>query len=141
MSCFADVQVPQEYGFHPGHMWVHDEGHQNARVGIDAFAGDLFGQIDSIEIDDLNRWVRHGQKICTVKHGEQSVGMLSPVEGVVVSINHEVLKNPGLIASDPYRNGWVCVVKAPERRPTPKTFCWDGSSPHGCITASPRFTG
>ena len=23
-------------------------------------------------------------------------------------------KNPSLITSDPYRNGWVCVVKAPE---------------------------
>ena len=114
MLRLPDVQVPQEYGFHPGHMWVHDEGHQNARVGIDAFAGDLFGQIDGIEVADLNRWIRQGQKLCTVKHGEHSVDMLSPVEGVVVSINHEALKKPGLITSDPYRNGWVCVVKAPE---------------------------
>ena len=37
-----------------------------------------------------------------------------PVEGVVISLHHEALKNPGLITTDPYRNGWVCVVKAPE---------------------------
>src|SRR5215469_686339 len=114
MSRTADVQVPQEYAFHPGHTWVHDEGHQNARVGIDAFAGDLFGQIDGIEVAELNRWVRQGQKLCTIKHGEKTVDLLSPVEGVVISLNHEVLKNPGLITSDPYRNGWICVVKAPE---------------------------
>jgi glycine cleavage system H lipoate-binding protein len=93
---------------------VHEEGHQNARVGIDAFAGDLFGQIDGIEVAELNRWVRQGQKLCTIKHGDKTVDMLSPVEGVVISLNHEVLKNPSLITSDPYRNGWVCVVKAPE---------------------------
>ena len=110
----ADVQFPEEYAFHPGHTWVHDEGHQNARVGIDAFAGDLFGQIDGVEVAELNRWVRQGQKLCTIKHGEQTVDLLSPVEGVVISLNHEVLKNPGLITSDPYRNGWICVVKAPE---------------------------
>jgi glycine cleavage system H lipoate-binding protein len=110
----SDVQVPQGYAFHPGHTWVNDEGHQNARVGIDAFAGDLFGQIDGIEMAELNRWVRQGQKLCTVKHGEKTIDMLSPVEGVVISLNHEVLKNPSLITSDPYRNGWICVVKAPE---------------------------
>ena len=40
--------------------------------------------------------------------------MLSPVEGVLVSVNHEVLKNPNLVVEDPYKNGWLCVVKAPE---------------------------
>ncbi len=31
-----------------------------------------------------------------------------------MSVNHEVLKNPNLIIDDPYKNGWLCVVKAPE---------------------------
>ena len=91
-----------------------DEGRQNARVGIDAFAGNLFGKIDSIEIADLNRWVRQGQKLCTVTREAQSIDLLSPVEGVLISVNHEVLKNPNLIVDDPYKNGWLCVVKAPE---------------------------
>jgi glycine cleavage system H lipoate-binding protein len=110
----AGFEVPENYSFHPGHTWCRDEGHQNARVGIDAFAGNLFGDIDSIEMVDLNRWVRQGQKLCTVKKGDKSVNMLSPVEGVLVSINHEVLKNPSLINDDPYKNGWLGVVKAPE---------------------------
>jgi glycine cleavage system H lipoate-binding protein len=110
----AGLEVPENYSFHPGHTWVRDEGRQNARVGIDAFAGNLLGQIDGIELTDLNRWVRQGQKLCTLKRGEQSVEMLSPVEGVLVSVNHEVLKNPNLVTEDPYKNGWLCVVKAPE---------------------------
>src|SRR6516162_4236890 len=92
MLRMADVQVPQEYAFHPCHTWVHDEGHQNARVGVDAFASDLFGQIDAVEVTELNRWVRQGQRLCTLKHGQDTVDLLSPVEGVVISLNHEVLK-------------------------------------------------
>ncbi len=107
-------EIPQGYCFHPGHTWVVDEGRQNARVGIDGFAGNLFGKIDSLEVADLNRWVRQGQPLLTVTHEGRSIQMLSPVEGVLVSVNHEVLKNPNLIVDDPYRNGWVCVVKAPE---------------------------
>jgi glycine cleavage system H lipoate-binding protein len=107
-------EIPQGYCFHPGHTWVVDEGRQNARVGIDAFAGNLFGKIDSIEVADLNRWVRQGQPLCTVTREGRSIQMLSPVEGVLVSVNHEVLKNPNLIVDDPYKYGWLCVVKAPE---------------------------
>jgi glycine cleavage system H protein len=110
----AGFEAPEGYAFHPGHTWVMDEGRQNARVGIDAFAGNLFGKIDSIEIADLNRWVRQGQKLCTVTREGHSIDLLSPVEGVLVSVNHEVLKNPNLIVDDPYKNGWLCVVKAPE---------------------------
>jgi len=107
-------EVPQGYCFHPGHTWVVDEGRQNARVGIDAFAGNLFGKIDSIELADLNRWVRQGQPLCTITREGQSIELLSPVEGVLISINHEILKNPNLIIDDPYKNGWLCVIKAPE---------------------------
>jgi glycine cleavage system H protein len=110
----AGFEVPEGYRFHPGHTWVLDEGRQDARVGIDAFAGNLFGKIDSIELASLNRWIRQGQKLCTVKREGQSVDLLSPVEGVLVSVNHEVLKNPNLIVEDPYKNGWLCVIKAPE---------------------------
>lgn len=110
----AGFEVPQGYCFHPGHTWALDEGHQNARVGIDAFAGNLFGKIDAIEVADLNRWVRQGQRLCTVKREGRSIELLSPVEGVLVSVNHQVLKNPNLIVEDPYKSGWLCVIKAPE---------------------------
>jgi len=107
-------EVPQEYCFHPGHTWVVDEGRQNARIGIDAFAADLLGKVDSVELTGLNRWVRQGQPLCKITHDGRSVDLLCPVEGVLVSINHEVLKNPNLAIEDPYRNGWLGVVKAPE---------------------------
>ena len=110
----SGFEVPAGFSFHPGHTWVCDEGRQNARVGIDAFATNLFGNVDTIELADLNRWVRQGQKLCTVTRGGQSVDLLSPVEGVVVSVNHEVLKNPKLVVEEPYSKGWLCVVKAPE---------------------------
>jgi glycine cleavage system H protein len=107
-------EVPKGYCFHPGHMWVLDEGRQNARVGIDSFGSHLMGKIDKLEVVGLNRWVRQGQKVCTVTHDGLSVDLLSPIEGVVVSVNQEVLKDPALVAKDPYRNGWICVIKSPE---------------------------
>ena len=96
MKLLDGYQIPSTYNFHPGHTWLSDEGRQNARVGMDSFAANLFGKIDAIEFAELNRWVRQGQKLCTVTRDGHSVDLLSPVEGVLVSVNHEVLKNPNL---------------------------------------------
>lgn len=114
MTRTAGFEIPTGYSFHPGHTWVCDEGRQNARVGMDSFAARLFGKIDRIETVELNRWVRQGQKLWTVTREGKSVEMLSPIEGVVVSLNHQVIKNPGMLNDDPYKEGWVCVVKSPD---------------------------
>ena len=106
--------IPNGYCFHPGHTWVLDEGRQNARVGMDNFATNLIGKIDRIEVAGLNRWVRQGQKVWSVTRDGMTVDMVSPVEGVVIAVNQEVQKDPSLAAKDPYKDGWVCVIKAPE---------------------------
>ena len=106
--------IPRDYFFHPGHTWALDEGRQNARIGLDSFAANMFGSADRIEIAGLNRWVRQGQKLWSVTFDGQTVDMLSPVEGVLISINQNVLKDPSLALKDPYKEGWVCMVKSPE---------------------------
>jgi glycine cleavage system H lipoate-binding protein len=106
--------VPRGYCFHPGHMWVLDEGRQNARVGLDSFGANLVGKIDRVEVVGLNRWVRQGQKVCTITRDGVTADLLSPVEGVIISVNSEVQKDPSLLTKDPYRNGWICVIKSPE---------------------------
>jgi hypothetical protein len=82
-----------------------------------------------VEVANLNRWVRQGQKVCTVSSGSTTADILSPVEGVVVSVNHEVLKDPSLILKDPYKEGWVCVIKAPDLEINTKNLLQGGMVP------------
>ena len=114
MMSFAGFDIAKGYAFHPGHTWLSDEGHQNARIGLDAFAANLIGQIDSIDFAELNRWVRQGQRLCIITRNGRKIEMLSPVEGVLTSINEDLRSNPGLVAGDPYGAGWLCTIKAPE---------------------------
>jgi glycine cleavage system H lipoate-binding protein len=83
-------------------------------MGIDSFAGNVFGKIDKVEVAGLNRWVRQGQKVCTITRDGVTADLMSPVEGVVVSVNHDALRDPSVVTKDPYNNGWICVIKAPE---------------------------
>jgi glycine cleavage system H protein len=106
--------IPEGYCFHPGHTWVLKEDGENARVGIDSFAANLVGKIDRIEVLGSSRWVRQGQRLVTLVSGNQQFELVSPVEGVVIAINKEAIADPGLIARDPYQNGWIAIVKSPD---------------------------
>ena len=107
-------EIPKDYSFHPGHTWAIDEGRQNARVGIDSFAANLLGRVDRVEVVGVNRWVRQGQKLMTVTVGEMTVDLLSPAEGIVMSVNPDVINDPKVVVSDPYKSGWIATVKSPD---------------------------
>ena len=50
----------------------------------------------------------------TLMSGPERFELVSPVEGVVTAVNKEVLADPGLLARDPYQNGWIAIVKSPD---------------------------
>jgi glycine cleavage system H lipoate-binding protein len=106
--------IPDGYCFHPGHTWVMREGSEIARVGVDSFATNLLGKIDQVEVAGVNRWVRQGQKLVTLKSGGATFEMVSPVEGVVTAVNKDAIEDPSVIGRDPYQNGWLAVVKSPD---------------------------
>ena len=106
--------IPDGYCLHPGHTWVMREGSEIARVGVDSFATNLLGKIDQVEVAGVNRWVRQGQKLVTLKGGGATFEMVSPVEGVVTAVNKDAIEDPSVIGRDPYQNGWLAVVKSPD---------------------------
>lgn len=114
MTRQAGFSIPQHYCFHPGHTWVLREGPEEARVGLDSFTADLVGKIEHIEVAKPDRWVRQGQKLLTVYGDGFSFDLVAPVEGVVTHVNQDVVQNPELVLRDPYKDGWIATLKAPD---------------------------
>ena len=50
----------------------------------------------------------------TLKSGPTTIDLMSPVEGVITAINTEALEDPSLVTRDPYKNGWIALIKSPE---------------------------
>jgi len=112
----AGFQVPENLRYHTGHTWALSESPDRVRIGMDDFASKLIGKIESIALPQRGRWVRQGQKIWTVFRDGKSVDMVSPIEGTVTDINEEVVKDPKLAQSDPYGEGWLVTVQAPDAK-------------------------
>ncbi|MGO9085002.1 MAG: glycine cleavage system protein H [Candidatus Sulfotelmatobacter sp.] len=112
----SGFQVPENLRYHAGHTWALSESRDLVRVGMDDFASKLVGKIDSITLPQRGRWVRQGQKIWTIFRDGKSVDMISPIEGTVSDINEAAMKDPELARKDPYGEGWLVTVQAPDTK-------------------------
>jgi glycine cleavage system H protein len=112
----AGFQVRDNVRYHAGHTWALSESRELVRVGMDDFASKLIGKIDSIALPQRGRWVRQGQKIWTIFRDGKSVDMVSPIEGTITDVNDVVAKNPELARKDPYGEGWLVTVQAPDSK-------------------------
>ena len=112
----SGFQVPENVRYHSGHTWALSESRELVRVGLDDFASKLIGKIESISLPQRGRWVRQGQKIWTIFRDGKSVDMVSPIEGTVSDVNEAVAKDPSLALKDPFGEGWIVTVQAPDSK-------------------------
>jgi glycine cleavage system H protein len=112
----AGFEVPENVRYHAGHTWALAESRELVRVGMDDFASKLVGKVESITLPQRGRWVRQGQKLWTIFRDGKSVDMVSPIEGTITDVNEAVARNPELARKDPYGEGWLVTVQAPDSK-------------------------
>ncbi len=113
-SFVAGFGLPSHLKYHPGHTWVLEESPNRVRVGLDDFAARLLGQVHTVLLPQRGRWIRQGQPLVTIFRDGVQAKMVSPMEGVIAEVNEAVLKDPALALKDPYGEGWLIAVEAPE---------------------------
>lgn len=104
--------VPEELYFHNGHTWLRVDGVDKATVGIDDFASRILGSVDSLILPNRGEDCEQGEVIGLLKKRGKSIGVISPVKGVVISANEDIVQDKGLLSRDPYGRGWLFKVKS-----------------------------
>jgi len=102
--------VPENVRYHPGHTWLQRERSDRARIGIDEFAAKLAGNIEKIELPKPGQWFRQGQAVLKLHRNGETAVMVSPIEGEVVEINPDVLRDPSILRRDSYGKGWLMTM-------------------------------
>lgn len=111
----AGFAVPDHVRLHPGHTWALSESPDLVRVGLDDLAAKVAGShVTKIDVPERGRWIRQGQKIVSLHAEGREISLVSPIEGTVVGINHAALADPKLAHDDPYGEGWLITVSAPD---------------------------
>jgi glycine cleavage system H lipoate-binding protein len=140
--------VPENLGYHPGHSWLHRERQHVVKIGMDEFSAALAGRVDEIELPKPGHWLRQGQKAWTLRRGVEKTEMVSPIEGEIVEVNPEVMKDPSLVRKDPYGKGWLLAVFVPDEDSTgrnllPKSLVrgWMGQAVEKLYAMQPQLAG
>ena len=106
--------LPKNLYYHPGHSWVMPQDDEIVKVGIDDFAQRLLGKPDSFNLPPVGSLLEQGNTGWKIQFDSDSIDVLSPIEGEVIDVNHELLNSPEIIEQDPYGKGWLLKVKVPK---------------------------
>ena len=115
-------KIPQGYYLHPGHSWIRIEEAHTVRVGLDDFALRLLGPLDRIDTPLVGKQLNEGRTDMTLHRGDNSAGLVSPVNGVVTDVNARYLKGGGIESEDAYGDGWLVRVHSPGLRQSLKNL-------------------
>ena len=81
---------------------------------LDALAA--AGDVTRIDVPKRGQWIRQGQRIIAMQKDGMELDLVSPIEGTVVDINENVVNDPKLARTDPYGEGWLLTVNAPDAK-------------------------
>lgn len=112
----ADYLIPMGVFFHKGHTWANLLFSGHVKVGMDDFARRIIGKVEAIYLPDIGQQVRQGEKLFTVRQSKKEAVFRSPIDGTIIDSNKKLTVHPDILKSDPYLEGWVCVLK-------PSNFC------------------
>lgn len=104
------MSVPTELLYTKDHEWVKVENGK-ATIGITDFAQHELGDITYVEPPSKDTTVSKGNEIATIESVKAASDVYSPVTGTVEEVNDALDGNPAIINTDPYGEGWICILK------------------------------
>jgi glycine cleavage system H lipoate-binding protein len=109
----AGYRLPAPLHYHLGHTWANVLSSGMVAVGLDDFGQRLFGPALRLQLPSPGDWLKQGVTGFTATANGRSAGLLAPVEGEVVEVNPDVVRNPAVLGTDPYGRGWLFKVRCP----------------------------
>ena len=97
---------PIELQYSKSHEWLAEDG----TVGITDFAQEALGDVVFIGLPQVGDAVTAGESFGDVESVKAVSDVNSPVTGVVLEINEELIDSPELLNEDPY-GAWIIKVE------------------------------
>jgi len=104
-----NMEFPAGLKYTKDHEWIKIDGN-DAYVGITEFAQRELGDIVYIDITSVGKEIAKDQVFGTVEAVKTVSDLFMPVTGTITELNPALDKQPELVNSDPYGEGWMVKV-------------------------------
>lgn len=104
------MNFPANLRYTKDHEWVSLEGNI-ATIGITDFAQSELGDIVYVDINTVGQTLKAEEVFGTVEAVKTVSDLFLPVAGTILEINPALEREPELVNSDPFGEGWMVKIE------------------------------
>ena len=104
------MNFPENVKYHIEHTWINVDG-EIGIIGITDFAQKELGEIVYVDLPNVGSSFDRDEIFGSVEAIKTVSDLFMPVSGKILEINNNLLKNPTLVNSDPFSQGWMIKIQ------------------------------
>ena len=113
------TNIPAELAYTEEHEWVEDLHEDSTfRVGITDHAQSELGEVVFVQLPEVGDTVSAGDVVGEVESTKSVSDLFAPVSGEIISVNEDLVDNPGALNESPYGSGWLFTVRVESEEAT-----------------------
>jgi glycine cleavage system H lipoate-binding protein/ferredoxin len=92
------------------HIWARPMD-KTIKLGLDDLVSSFAMEAETVRLPPPGTALKNGQVLAEIAALGKKAGILSPFTGTVSVVNRDVEESPNLVWRDPYRRGWLIILK------------------------------
>jgi glycine cleavage system H protein len=124
------AEIPNDLLYTQDHEYVKGSDGDVVAVGITDFAQGELGDIVYVELPKVGAKFGEHDVFGTIEAVKAVSELFAPVAGEVVEVNERLDKEPSLVNSDPYGDGWMIKVRLSDRSARDRLMSADAYKAH-----------
>ena len=107
------AEIPGDLSYTEDHEYVKSGGEADiVTIGITDYAQGELGDVVYVELPKVGATFAHHDVFGTIEAVKAVSELFAPLAGEVIAVNERLDKEPGLVNSDPYGDGWMIRMRA-----------------------------
>ena len=106
------AKIPPDLKYTPEHEYVRAKSDGTAEIGITDYAQGELGDVVYVELPKVGTKYSKHDVFGTIEAVKAVSELFSPISGEVAEINERLDKEPALVNTDPYGEGWMIKMRA-----------------------------
>ncbi|MDD2585594.1 MAG: glycine cleavage system protein GcvH [Syntrophomonadaceae bacterium] len=106
--------IPEDFFYDTNNYWIK-VNNDEAIIGISAYGQSTIGDVLYVDTIDKGNYIKKLEDAGSVEAGKWVGRIIVPISGTILEKNGAVIKEPGLLNSDPYGKGWILRLQINEK--------------------------
>ncbi|MDH2899598.1 MAG: glycine cleavage system protein GcvH [archaeon] len=104
--------MPGDYYYTKDHEWTKRKRDGNVLIGITDYAAKMLHDIVYVTLPREGQTLSKKEVLGQVESVKTVSDIYAPVSGTVVKSNDRLTKEPEIVSSSPYKDGWMLEIKS-----------------------------